>query len=299
MALSGPQKIPGASLNLFFGNRYSGSAMEVNCGVVHTTEGMSLVSYSNGASAPNVTGVPDFKAKKIRWHQHFDVDRSARALMNKSGGVETNSANVFQIELVGTCDDKHKTSWSGKKAGVDYIHWPTAPDWALREVAWLVRWLNTEHKIPLTCTSMWLAYGKDSRRPGITPASYGASPARMSMTTWRSFKGWCGHQHVPENDHGDPGNLDMARIIAYAKGQTPETEEEDPLMGFTKKDVYDAVMGTDAVPAPNSSPTAKTNKTWTLSSYVQTILNTLDALREEVAGFRAEMKAFRESQQGK
>ncbi|WP_193777777.1 hypothetical protein [Streptomyces sp. E5N298] len=235
MARTGPQKIPGASQAYFYGSGvFSGSAMEVNCGVVHTTEGRTVPSYADsqgrrGALAPTVTGLPDFKARKIRWFQHYDVDESARALANKLGGVETNTANVFQIELVGTCDDSKKTSWSGKRAGVDYLHWPTAPDWALAEVAWLVRWLNANHGIPLTCASNWLAYGKDSRRPGITPASYGASPARMSMTAWRSFKGWCGHQHVPENDHGDPGSLDFARVIQLAKGDSkaPEPVRED------------------------------------------------------------------------
>ncbi|MFE7727358.1 hypothetical protein ACFU5D_16385 [Streptomyces anthocyanicus] len=255
MARTGPQKIPGASQSYFFGTgQYSGSAMEVNCGVVHTTEGMSLTSYSSGAVAPNVTGVPDIKNRKIRWYQHFDVDESARALMNRSGGVETNTANVFQIELVGTCDDSKKTTWSGKKAGVDYLHWPTAPDWALAEVAWLVRWLNANHGIPLTCVSNWLAYGKDSRRPGVTPASYGANPARMSMSAWRSFTGWCGHQHVPENDHGDPGSLNFARVIAIAKGgQTPATEEDDmdPVDVWAykgkneKNDAYSYLRGTN------------------------------------------------------
>jgi hypothetical protein len=230
MAKTGPQKIPGASQAYFYGNgRYSGSSMEVNCGVVHTTEGMSLPSYSGGSMAPTVTGVPNMKDRTIRWYQHFDVDESARALANKLGGVETNTANAFQIELVGTCDDKYAKTWSGKKAGVDYIHWPTAPEWALAEVAWLVRWLNQQHGIPLTCVKDWLAYGKDSRRPGVTPASYGASPARMSMSAWRSFKGWCGHQHVPENDHGDPGSMDFARVIAIAKGQTAKPPKEDDM----------------------------------------------------------------------
>jgi hypothetical protein len=226
MAKTGPQKIPGASLAYFYGTgQYSGSDMEVNCGVVHTTEGRSLPSYNGGAMAPTVTGVPDIAAKKIRWYQHYDVDESARALANKLGGVSTNTANTFQIELVGTCDDSKKTTWDAKRAGADYLHWPTAPDWALAEVAWLVRWLHDYHQVPLTCVRDWLAYGKDARRPGITPASYGASPARMSFDEWRAFQGWCGHQHVPENDHGDPGSMDFARVIELAKahGQQPTT----------------------------------------------------------------------------
>ncbi|MGW0578598.1 peptidoglycan-binding protein [Streptomyces sp. NPDC002920] len=232
MTRTGPQKIPGASQTRFYGaGAYSGSDMEVNCGVAHTTEGRTLPDYSGGSIAPNVTGVPDFAAKKIRWYQHFDVDESARALANKLGGVQTNMNNAFQIELVGTCDDSKKTSWGSGKAGVDYLHWPTAPDWALAEVAWLVRWLYDYHGVPLTCVNEWLAYGKDTRRPGVTPASYGASPARMTFAQWNSFEGWCGHQHVPENDHGDPGSMDFARVITLAKalgGSKPTTPVTKP-----------------------------------------------------------------------
>jgi hypothetical protein len=242
MARTGPQKIPGASQTNFYGTgQYSGSDMEVNCGVVHTTEGRTLPGYNGGSIAPTVTGVPDLAAKKLRWYQHYDVDESARALANKLGGVETNTANAFQIELVGTCDDAKKTSWDGKRAGVDYLHWPTAPDWALAEVAWLVRWLHDYHNVPLTCVPTWLAYGKDPRRPGVTPASYGASPARMSFDQWRAFKGWCGHQHVPENDHGDPGSMNFARVIELAKGEVPPPTT--PVTSPSKPQSYEPFPG--------------------------------------------------------
>lgn len=228
MTRTGPQKIPGASLAHFYGDGPdSGSDMEVNCGVVHTTEGRTLPDYNGGAIAPTVTGVPDIAARRIRWYQHYDVDESARALANKLGGVETNTANAFQIELVGTCDPKTRDAWvrAGHRQDVDFIFWPEAPEWALTEVAWLVRWLHDNHGVPLTCAKDWLAYGVDARRPGVVPASYGASPARMSFGEWRAFNGWCGHQHVPENDHGDPGSMNFARVIALAKGAT--TEEDD------------------------------------------------------------------------
>ncbi|MDP5310367.1 hypothetical protein [Streptomyces poriferorum] len=235
MSRTGPQKIPGANQSNFYGTgQFSGSDMEVNCGVAHTTEGRTLPTYADsqgrrGAMAPTVTGLPDCRARKIRWYQHYDVDESARALANKLGGVETNTANTFQIELVGTCDARARDDWvrAGYQQNVDFIYWPDAPDWALAEVAWLVRWLHDYHGVPLTCVKDWLAYGKDDRRPGVTPASYGANPARMSMSTWRNFTGWCGHQHVPENDHGDPGDMDFARVIALAKGDTTPSEEDD------------------------------------------------------------------------
>lgn len=281
--MTGPQKIPGASQQYFFGSgRYSGSNMEVNCGVVHTTEGMSLTTYDGGAVAPNVTGLPDLKAEKIRWYQHFDVDESARALENKLGGVETNTANVFQIELVGTCDANHAKTWGSKRAGVDYIYWPDAPDWALAEVAWLVRWLHDYHGVPLTCVSNWLAYGTDSRRPGVTPASYGANPARMSMAAWRQFTGWCGHQHVPENVHGDPGNMPFARVIALAKGATNTESKEDDMPNA--KDVW-LYKGKDE----HSDAYAYLRNTKKVADAVK---NTVTDTAKDVAALRSEVAAL-------
>ncbi|GAA0705518.1 hypothetical protein GCM10010193_70760 [Kitasatospora atroaurantiaca] len=214
MTLTGPQKIPGALLDLFFGDgQYSGAGMEANCGVLHTTEGPTLYDYDSGAKAPQVTGVPDMAGRRIVWHQHFGVDESARALVNAPGGVQTNMANCFQIELVGTCDTDNAQTWSlGSKtlhAGVDYIYWPDAPHWALAEVAWLLRWLSDQHGIPLTSGLRFEAY----------PASSGANNGvRMTFDQWTSFTGWCGHMHVPENTHGDPGDIDITQLLALATG---------------------------------------------------------------------------------
>ncbi|MER6955020.1 hypothetical protein [Streptomyces sp. NPDC000618] len=233
--------------------------------------------------------MPDIAARKIRWHQHYDVDESARALANKLGGVETNTANAFQIELVGTCDDSKKTSWGSAKAGADYLHWPTAPDWALAEVAWLVRWLNTNHDIPLTCVSDWLAYGKDTRRPGVTPASYGASPARMTAAKWQAFKGWCGHQHFPENDHGDPGSMNFARVIALAQGGTTPTQEED--MALTDAEIKaigkQVVTGANGAKSPDD-PTVE----WAVSSFLGLTLKATRALAADVAEVKTKVDSL-------
>jgi peptidoglycan hydrolase-like protein with peptidoglycan-binding domain len=39
---------------------------------------------------------------------------------------------------------------------------------------------------------------------------------RMSPAEWRSYSGWCGHQHVPEQfaGHWDPGAIDIKRLLA-------------------------------------------------------------------------------------
>lgn len=236
---TGPQKFPGASTAHWWQTKWGGDLMEVNVAVLHTTEGIGLPDYDGGSMAPNLTAVADFANKRLRWYQHFDIDRSSRALRNLSGGVETNTLNVVQTEFDGTCDYSKRNNWGSRVAGRDYIYWGDPPDWALRDAAEYLRWLNTNHGVPLSGPSMWLAYGPDARRPGITPASYGASPARMSFAQWEVFKGVCGHQHVPENDHGDPGSLPFAELIALAKGTTPTPEEDDvPLTDADAKKVW-------------------------------------------------------------
>jgi len=184
--------------------------MEVNVIVLHTTEGASLPTYSGGAVAPNFTAVPDFTKQTLTWYQHFDFDTSSRALVNLSGGVETNTLNVCQIELVGTCDPATHKKWGSTK----HIYWPEAPDWALKELASFLAWANKNHNVPLTAVSKWVAY----------PASYGSSGGqRMSNSEWNKFSGICGHQHVPENVHGDPGALDVVTILKYAKADVAPT----------------------------------------------------------------------------
>ncbi|WP_372344760.1 hypothetical protein [Streptomyces sp. KL116D] len=223
MAKTGPQKYPGASTTAWYGTRYPGSAMETNVIVWHSTEGTGLPTYSGGAEAPNFTAAPDFANKRIKWFQHFDFDVSARALVNKAGGVETNTLNACQVEIVGTCDPATHAKW--KKAGYSHLYTPELPDWAIRDLAAFAKWANASHGVPLTSGVTFKAY----------PSSYGNSSVRMGNASWNNFKGHCGHQHVPENDHGDPGALPMAAILAAAKGgtTTPAPPQEDDDMPST------------------------------------------------------------------
>lgn len=293
MTLTGPQKYPGASTAYWYQTNYPGNAMDSNVGVMHTTEGTSLPSYSGGSVAPNFTALPDIKNKKLKWYQHFDFDRSSRALVNASGGVETNTLNVVQIELVGTCDPTHKTSWSGDKAGVDYIYWPDAPDWALQELAKFVKWAHDNHNVKLEQwpQSKWLAY----------PNSYGtANGQRMTGSQWTNFYGWCGHQHVPENVHGDPGNLRMDKVLAYAKGSTPTTPTDSgDDVAFNKNDLHfmaytDGIFEAPEDAADYSPDTSNASHYWSLNTHllglttkVRKLEKDLDEIKEAVTSISA------------
>lgn len=185
----------GNSTVQWFGKAYSGDTMpHPNVIVIHTTEGGSFPSYGGGGEAPTFT----VKGKEV--HQHFYANHSARALVNKAGGVDTNTLNVIQIELVGTC-----------AKGGPGLFWPGASDADLAGLVDLIDWLTDTYDVPLVSTSKpWLSY----------PSSYGSkSGQRMSFAEWEAFKGICGHQHVPENDHGDPGNFPIQRLIELVKAK--------------------------------------------------------------------------------
>lgn len=265
---TGPQKYPGASLAHWYQLRYPGSAMEVNTILWHSTEGRSLPSYGGGASAPNLTAVPDFGARRLRWYQHHDIDRSSRALVNAAGGVQTNTLNVVQVEIVGTCDFTTGNGWGGA-----FLYMPNLPDWAVRDLADFAKWMHEHHGVPLTSDVTFKPY----------PASYGAlNGVRMSQAKWNGFEGHCGHQHAPENLHGDPGALPMRAILDRAKGD-PVAENVPGLNTEpVKPQAYREVLETDAIPAPRNHPEYATHKFWTQESYLRFIAEKLISIENRL-----------------
>lgn len=186
----------------WFQSAYPGATMTPTRVVLHTTEGTSWPGYEGGKTAPHYTARPDFTAQRLVWRAHFPDEKSARALRNLPGGVETNTHGAIQVELVGTCDQATHRKWGN----TPHVYWPEAPEWALRDLAAFLADMRKRHGIPLSAPA-FVAY----------PGSYGDSAVRMDAKTWRDFTGVCGHQHVPENTHGDPGALDMPRVLEMAR----------------------------------------------------------------------------------
>jgi hypothetical protein len=165
--------------------------------------------------APNFTAVPDFAAKRLVWFQHFDFDVSSRALVNAAGGVETNTLNVCQVEIVGTCDPATHKKWGA----TPHLYTPELPDWAIRDLAAFAKWAQRQpRRAPDRPTSR-----SRRTRAATAPATASVCPAAK----WTSFTGHCGHQHVPENLHGDPGAFPMAPSSSAAKGGTIPPQEDD------------------------------------------------------------------------
>lgn len=191
-----------------FASKYPGSVTKPEVFLIHSTEGTGWPGYSGGATAPNATLMPDFANKRVLIRQHFPASRSARALENRAGGVQTNTAHTFQVELVGTCDPRTHAAWTAK--GIKHIYMPDPPQWFIDGVGDVLSWLHDEWdtKVQDAAPRGWGAY----------PGSYGSSRFRLSFAEWRAAYGVLGHQHVPENAHGDPGAFPIAKLIAAAKG---------------------------------------------------------------------------------
>lgn len=190
--------LPGAALKLYGTTGGSWTDTQHPKGVLHTTEGGNWTSYDEGKKAPHLS-VKAIPGKGVEVRQHTPFTSSARALRNLDGGVQTNRDYAFQIELIGTCDPKNK----GKM-----FYWPEADDAVLRDLyVKVIEPMSRGLNIPLLAPA-FQAY------PASAGARSGSNDVRMTGAQWDIFTGWCGHQHVPENTHGDPGNFPWARMLA-------------------------------------------------------------------------------------
>lgn len=145
------------------------------CLVWHTTEGYGLPSYSG--SNPHFTLDP----KTGVLYQHQTVREGARALVNAPGGVETNRGCI-QVELIGFASQSQ--GWS---------------DEAYEHIAELARWIEKHCGVERRCDVDFVGSGRTNH---------------MSAAEWNAYRGHCGHQHVPENSHWDPGLLRIDKVLA-------------------------------------------------------------------------------------
>jgi hypothetical protein len=158
-------------------------------GVIHTTETTeytySSASYYGHLDPPHFTVVK--KPSGVQIFQHFSTNNGARSLKNEDGGIQTNAGGAIQIEI----------AW--RSANITSL--PASMKTALRE---LISWIS-------------MTKGIDRTSPPFFDEAHGygsGAPSRMSFESWRGFNAWCGHQHVPENVHWDPGPIDIAALLS-------------------------------------------------------------------------------------
>lgn len=175
-------------------------------GLLHTTEGSSWPDYGGWTMTPHGTALP-IPGVGIQARQHIPYTQAAAGLMH-TGDPETNRLGVIQWELIGTCDP----SMRGQ-----LYYWPEADDAVLADLyRKVIAPTSTALGIPLTALT-FEAY----------PASAGAdNGVRLSGPAWVTYTGWLGHQHVPENDHGDPGAFPWARMLQAAGGDMPLSDTD-------------------------------------------------------------------------
>jgi hypothetical protein len=158
--------------------------------VLHTTEGSSAEGAFSAYRANDTW--PHFTADEETIYQHIDTSVSASAVLNESGGVETNRLSAIQIEMVGF-------------AGSPKSHA------MLALVAELCAWLEEQHG------------GIPHEWPNGFPKGEGG-PHNRSVENWTSRSGWYGHSQCPENVHWDPGELSDDEMAILMGGRDVKIE---------------------------------------------------------------------------
>jgi N-acetylmuramoyl-L-alanine amidase len=163
----------------------------------HLTVGTSIdgaiSAYRDHNGWPHFTC--DWVAGQFKIVQHVPLDQAARALRNP--GSETNRADTIQIEHVGY---PHASGEFGPPPGFGAKAVANWSDERWDAVAELCRWIEANTGCP------------QARMPGSTWGD--DHPGRLGGDAFRTGRGHHGHQHVPGNDHWDPGGrFDIDRIL--------------------------------------------------------------------------------------
>ena len=152
-------------------------------GVLHTTEGSSFAGARSAFVEHN--SWPHFTITnedgEVVVHQHLPISVAARSLQHINGTVETNRQSAIQIEIVGIAARSH-----------------AFPHAYLAGIARLMRWIETNAGVARSSSVDFVAPGHQHR---------------LSDGAWLNYAGWCGHQHVPHNEHEDPGAIAIAALL--------------------------------------------------------------------------------------
>jgi hypothetical protein len=125
------------------------------------------------------------KDGKTPMYQHFSINVAARALENLPGGVETNRRSAIQVEI----------AWIAADIG-------NLPQEMILKIKDRMRWVEQQCNVKGRAPTF---FGSEAFGHG--------SLARMSAEEWNGFDGWCGHQHVPGNEHWDSGKITITSLL--------------------------------------------------------------------------------------
>lgn len=154
-------------------------------GVLHTTEGNTLEDAVTSFRGDNFWPHFTIEPKTLRIAQHLPLTIGARSLSDHA--TPENAAHCIQIEIVGKAAE--------------------SPTWAPEQLAFIrdvMRKIEDEVPIPRQSGLRFL----DAAGVNSTPGN------RMQVAAWKTFSGWCGHQHVPGETHWDPGAIDIDALLS-------------------------------------------------------------------------------------
>lgn len=126
--------------------------------------------------------------------QGISLDKAGYSLKHPSDTIDTNGLFCVQVTIIGFANDiqHYSDEWYKKLA------------------------LNVVKPI---CDAVGIDYQvyKEFKGEGDVLLASTTSVNRMSTDEWANFNGVCGHQHVPNNAHLDPGKLEYQKVIDLIK----------------------------------------------------------------------------------
>lgn len=168
--------------------------------LLHMTQGTSINGAVEAYKAYPPHTIANFKTKGKA--QHIPLNRGAYALWNE----DADDSRCYQVEIVGFSEN--------------------APNMSEEEL----KWLGEEVLLPLheyggvPLVVVWKGFKAPSDVNYMLATA--SSPLRLTQAELDSFSGILGHQHIPKDNHWDPGGLRVPRMIEYAKNKLRMREDD-------------------------------------------------------------------------
>jgi len=168
---------------------------------LHSTETDNYPNYRKG-SAPHFTVFP--QQRTFRQHKSLE---GASYSFRAPAGVSTNTMGVIQVEIVGRASNLYQLSG----APLEYL-------------TSFLAFVCESVGIPIQCSVQFRGSAQ----------AYGTNaPTRLSKDAFYKYEGILGHQHVPGNEHWDPGPIPIDEWIKLMKKElsapsSPSTPVSNP-----------------------------------------------------------------------